>query len=132
MDATVIVEALPGVELPSKLTAFSTLAKPDYTSWPPPRMFDATVDLAKPDSRLRPGMTGSIRVPLERLSRTLLVPSRALMQPGGSPYVFVATRRGFEKRLVVVARRNAEQAAIAEGLQEGERVALENPEKAAN
>ncbi len=132
MDATVIVEALPGVELPSTLTAFSTLAKPDYTSWPPPRMFDATVDLAKPDSRLRPGMTGSIRVPLERLSRTLLVPNRALMQPGGSPYVFVAIRRGFEKRLVVVARRNAEQAAIAEGLQEGERVALENPEKAAN
>ena len=46
--------------------------------------------------------------------------------------MFVAIRRGFEKRLVVVARRNAEQAAIAEGLQEGERVALENPEKAAN
>jgi multidrug resistance efflux pump len=129
MDATVIVEALPGVELPSKLTAFSTLAKPDYTSWPPPRMFDATVDLDKPDSRLRPGMTGSIRVPLERLSRTLLVPNRALMQPGGSPYVFVATRRGFEKRPVVVARRNAEQAAISEGLQEGDRVALENPER---
>jgi cobalt-zinc-cadmium efflux system membrane fusion protein len=92
-------------------------------------MFDAVVELAKPDTRLRPGMTGSIRVPLEKLSRTLLVPSRALMQPGGSPYVFVATRRGFEKRQVTVARRNADQAAVSDGLREGERVALEDPEK---
>ena len=131
MDATVVVEALPGAELPAKLSAFSTLAKPDYTSWPPPRMFDATVDLDKPDTRLRPGMTGSIRVPLERLSRTLLVPTRAVMQPGGAPFVYVKTRRGFDKRPVVVARRNADQVAIKEGLSEGERVALENPERAA-
>ncbi len=58
MDATVVVEALPGAELPAKLSAFSTLAKPDYTSWPPPRMFDATIDLDKPDTRLRPGHDG--------------------------------------------------------------------------
>ena len=58
-----VVEALPGAEFPAKLAAFSTLAKPDYSSWPPPRMFDATVDLDQPDPRLRPGMTSSIRVP---------------------------------------------------------------------
>ena len=54
MDATVVVEALPGAELPAKLSAFSTLAKPDYTSWPPPRMFDATVNLDKPDTAPAP------------------------------------------------------------------------------
>ena len=42
MDATVVVEALPGVDLAGAAHGFSTLAKPDYTTWPPPRMFDVT------------------------------------------------------------------------------------------
>ena len=130
MEATAVVEALPGSELPVRLTTFSTLAKPDYSTWPPPRMFDVTIDLQKPEPRLRPGMTGSIRVPVERIANILLVPSRALMQPGGSPYVFVLGKSGFERRPVVVRRRGQAQAAIAQGLGEGDRVALENPEKA--
>lgn len=129
LAATVTVEALPGVELPAKLAAFSTLAKPDYSSWPPPRMFDATVDLDAPDARLRPGMTGSIRVGVERIARTLLVPTRAIMQPGGAPYVYVRARGGFERRPVVVARRGPERTAVAEGLAAGEHVALEDAGK---
>jgi HlyD family secretion protein len=130
MDAMVVVEALPGAELRARLTSFSTLAKPDYTTWPPPRMFDANIDLEKPEPRLRPGMTGSIRVPVEKMPNMLLVPTRALMQPGGSPYVFVLGSDGFERRPVTVARRGQTQVAVARGLEAGERVALENPERA--
>jgi HlyD family secretion protein len=129
MDAIVVVEALPGVELSARIREFSTLAKPDFTSWPPPRLFDAVVDLDKQDARLRPGMTASIRVAVERLPRAIVIPSRALMQPGGSPFVYVVGKRGLERRAVVVSRRNQEQVAIKSGLQEGERVALEDPEK---
>jgi HlyD family secretion protein len=130
MDATVVVEALPGAELPARLTAFSTLAKPDFSTWPPPRLFDVNIDLDKPEARLRPGMTGSIRVPVEKLPGVLLIPSRALMQPGGAPFVFVLGRDGFERRPVTVLRRGQTQVAIAKGIEEGERVALDNPEKA--
>jgi HlyD family secretion protein len=129
MDATVVVEALPGTELPARLTAFSTLAKPDYTTWPPPRMFDVTIDLKSVEARLRPGMTGSIRVPVEKIPGVLLVPTRAVMQPGGGPHVYVLGRSGFEKRPVTVARRSQTQAAITAGIEEGDRVALDNPEK---
>jgi HlyD family secretion protein len=131
MDATVLVEALPGVELPARLTGFSRLAKPDFTTWPPPRMFDASIDLKNRDERVRPGMSGSIRVAVDKLPGVLLVPSRAIMQPGGAPYVFVLGESGFERRPVTVVRRGQTQAAISEGLQQGERVALENPEKGA-
>jgi HlyD family secretion protein len=129
MDAIVVVEALPGVELPARIREFSTLAKPDFTSWPPPRLFDAVVELDKQDARLRPGMTSSIRVAVERMPKAIVIPSRALMQPGGSPFVYVVGKRGLERRPVVVSRRNQEQVAIKAGLQEGERVALEDPEK---
>lgn len=132
MDATVVIEALPGVEPLAHLTAFSTLAKPDFTTWPPPRMFDVSIGLNSQDARLRPGMTASIRVPVEKLPGVLLVPTRAIMQPGGAPYVFVLGDGGFERRPVTVVRRGQTQSAISQGLQEGERVALENPEKPAS
>jgi hypothetical protein len=69
-------------------------------------------------------------VPVEKMANMLLLPTRALMQPGGSPFVYVLGRDGFERRPVTVARRGQTQVAIAKGLEEGERVALENPEKA--
>jgi HlyD family secretion protein len=128
MEAIVVVEALPGLELPAKLASFSTLAKPDYSTWPPPRTFDMAVDLGKSDPRLRPAMTASIRIPVDRLTGTLLIPSRALMHPGGAAYVYVLRRNSFERRPVTVARRNQDQVAIADGLKEGERVALEEPD----
>ena len=92
--------------------SFSTLAKPDFTTWPPPRMFDVNIDLDKPETRLRPGMTASIRVPVEKLPGVLLVPTRALMQPGGAPFVFVLGRDGLraaagDGRCGAVRRRSA-------------------------
>jgi RND family efflux transporter MFP subunit len=128
MDATVVVEALPGSNLAARLTAFSTLAKPDYSTWPPPRLFDVTIDLTAPEERLRPGMTGSVRVPVEKIPNVLLVPTRALMQSGGAPHVYVLGSDGFERRPVVVARRGQTQAAITKGVEAGDHVALDDPE----
>ncbi len=131
MDASVLVEALPGVDLAARIESFSTLAKPDFNSWPPPRLFDVSVELLVADARLRPGMTASVRVPVARLPGTLLVPTRAVMQVGGEPSVYVLGRRGFERRSVVVLRRGQEQVALGEGVREGERVALADPTRPA-
>ena len=62
-------------------------------------------------------------------------PARAFQEsePGAleAPIHLQSTGRdGFERRQVTVARRGQTQVAIAKGLEEGERVALENPEKA--
>jgi HlyD family secretion protein len=127
MTALVTSDALPGVELGARLVAFSTLARPDYTSWPVARMFDVAIEFDKPDPRVRPGMSATIRVAVDRVERTLLVPSRALMLTDGQAVVYVAGPRGFERRPVVVARRNLQQAAIAQGVRAGERVALRDP-----
>lgn len=132
MDATILSEAVPGLELPAKLTTFSTLARPDFSTWPPPRLFDVNIDLATKDPRLKPGMTTAIRVAVERLPNVLLIPSRALIQTDAQTLVYVATRRGFEPRQVIVARRGQQQVAISSGLEPGERVALGDPTKRAS
>ena len=130
LTARVTSDSLPGVDLAAKLVAFSTLARPDYTTWPPPRNFDVTIEFDKEDDRIRPGMSATIRVAVDRLERALLVPSRAVIQTDGQPIVYVAGRNGFEARPVTIARRSQEQVAIASGVTAGERVALRDPTRA--
>jgi HlyD family secretion protein len=127
MAATITSDSLPGVEIPARLASFSTLARPDYTSWPPPRNFDVIIEMDKPDPRLKPGMTTTVRVGVDRLANTLLIPVRALIQTEAQPIVYVAGPRGVERRPVVVARRGVKDVAIASGLKAGERVTLGDP-----
>ena len=139
LEADVEVQALGSRALPAKITVFSALAKLDYTSWPPARLFEVQLDLLKPEAALRPGMTAAIEIRRERLPQALLVPTRGLFPPSGSSRpaagaaagtpaeVFVRTSRGYERRAVRVARRGPERSAILEGLQPGETIALERP-----
>lgn len=52
------------------------------------------------------------------------VPSAAITRIGDKDLAFVQTRDGFQKRVVTVAARSAEQAIISAGLRPGERVAV--------
>lgn len=139
LDTDVEVQALGTRSIAGRVTAFSALAKADFTSWPPARLFDVQIDLRAPEPGLRPSMTAAIKIKLERLPQALLVPTRALFPPSaktagsgpgvaGTPAdVYVRSGRGFERRAVRVARRGPDRSAIAEGLQPGDRVALERP-----
>ena len=125
--ATVRVEALPDKELKGHIATISALAKADFTSWPPPRSFDVSVALDEFDSRLRPGMTATIRIATETLKDMLIVPPQAIFSVGGTDVVYVIGRGAPERRAVKIERRNADRVAIRAGLEPGEKVALENP-----
>ena len=124
MTARVTSDSLPGVEFAAKLVAFSTLARPDYTSWPPPRNFDVMIDLDASDARLKPGMTTGVRVAIDTMPNAILIPTRALIQTDGQPVVYVVSSGSVERRPVTVARRGQKDIAIAKGLQKGERVVI--------
>jgi HlyD family secretion protein len=126
-EGTARVEALPDRELPARIDSISALAKTDFSSWPPPRNFDLRVKLEATDPRLRPGMTATVRVAVERVPNVLLVPANAVFGSGGQDVVYVLSRNGAERRPVVVERRNADHAVIKRGVTPGERVAVEDP-----
>ena len=128
-DVTLRLDALPDRELSGQVGDISTLAKPDYSSWPPERNFDVTVKLSQSDPRLRGGMSASIRIVVDRVPASLLLPVKALFDKAGKTVAYVRTRRGFEQRVVDISRRGRDEAAIASGLKVGERVALEDPEQ---
>ena len=123
------VDAVPDRELTGAMRDISVVAKPDFTTWPPVRNFDVVVSLSDADARLRSGMSASARVELDRLASVLVVPTGAVFQRGPATVVYVAHRGAFESRTVSVLRRGRDQIAIASGVNEGERVALREPEQ---
>jgi HlyD family secretion protein len=122
------VDAVPDRELTGALKEISVVAKPDFTTWPPVRNFDVVVSLSDADARLRSGMSASARVELDRLPGVLVVPLGAVFQRGPVTVVYVARRGVFESRSVTVLRRGRDQVALASGVDEGERVALREPD----
>jgi multidrug resistance efflux pump len=126
--ALVRVDAVPNRELNGTLAEISTMAKPDFTLWPPTRNFDVVITLKDSDQRLRSGMSATSRVELEHLAGVLIVPSAAVFQRGRTTVAYVASGSTFEERTVTVLRRGRDQVAIAAGLRDGERVATRDPE----
>jgi HlyD family secretion protein len=123
------VDAVPDRELAGTMKDISVVAKPDFTTWPPVRNFDVVVSLSDADARLRSGMSASARVELDRLQNVLVVPTGAVFQRGPATVVYIAHRGTFESRTVSVLRRGRDQIAVASGVNEGERVALREPEQ---
>ena len=126
--ATLIrVDALPDRELKGRVQDISMMARPDFTSFPPTRNFDLVVDISETDPRLRSGMSATARIEMDRLNGVIVIPAGALFQRAGLPVVYVVGK-DVEPRPVKVLRRGRDQIAIAEGLREGERITLKEPE----
>jgi HlyD family secretion protein len=126
---TVRVDAVPDKEFDGSVEDISPLAKPDFNQWPPPKNFDMVFQLQQPDPRMRPGMSATLRVAVERVPDSILVPGEAVFARTGGTVVYVLHGARFEERRVTVARRNARgsQVAIAGDLRFGEHVALKDP-----
>lgn len=129
--ATIRVDAVPDREFQAHVARISALAKTDFSTWPPPRNFDVTLELDTRDPRLRPGMSGTGRIAVRRIPGSILVPVGAVFSRAGTTVVYVLSGSKFEPRPVTVGARNDEQLIIASGLAVGEKVALKDPTLAA-
>jgi multidrug efflux pump subunit AcrA (membrane-fusion protein) len=125
--ATVRIDAVPDKEFPAHVIEISPLAKLDFSGWPFPRNFDVSVQLDQADSRVRPGMSATTRVTVEKLPACILIPPEATFQKLGKTVAYVLSGSSFQERDILVAKRGESQVAVARGLKPGERVALKDP-----
>ncbi len=128
--ATVRVDAVPDKELTGRIVEISLLAKPDFSIWPVVKNFDLAVGLEKPDPRLRPGMSATGRIAVDRLRDSILIPAEASFQKGGRTVAYVLHGSAFEERAIEIGRRGDGQLVVTKGLKPGERVALKDPNEA--
>jgi multidrug efflux pump subunit AcrA (membrane-fusion protein) len=118
------VDAVPDRELEARIADIGLMARPDFSSFPPARNFDAVIAIDGADPRLRSGMSASARVEMNRLPDVLLVPAAAVFQVGGASVVYVVSGGSASPRGVTVLRRGRDQVAIQSGLHEGDRISL--------
>lgn len=121
------VDALPDRELAASIRDIAMVAKPDFTTFPPVRNFDAIIALKEGDPRLRTGMSASARIELNRLDDVIVVPTSAIFQIDGATVAYVVEGRRTKLRPVNLLRRGRDETAVASGLHEGERIALRDP-----
>jgi HlyD family secretion protein len=125
--ARVHIDALPELTLPAKLSSLSPLTEQTF-EWPPSSSFRGFSAIQKPDSRLRPGMNGSMDLEINKIPGAISVPSKALFTRAGKPVVFVNGKTGFHAVEVQILARNPDEIAV-KGIQPGAMVALVDPEK---
>lgn len=123
VDVTVI--ALPGHPFHGHVKDLGGTGGPPWD-----RHFECRMQLDDPVPELRPGMSVRIVVTTDVLRGALWIPAQALFESGSRTYVFTPSGSGFAPHDVKLVRRSESQVVI-EGLNEGQTVALANPEQQA-
>lgn len=125
------VDAVPEKEFHANLDWISPIASLVFRTYPPEKLFPARATLKNLDPRLRPGMSATARIVVERQPNVLLIPTRASFLLNGKPTVYIQEGQSFVTRSIQVGRRSDEDIVVTGGLKEGELVTLESPADAA-
>jgi cobalt-zinc-cadmium efflux system membrane fusion protein len=125
------VDAIPEKEFLAELNWISPIAALIYRGGgTSEKTFPARAQLKNLDARLRPGMSATAEIIIERDPNALLIPVRASFTKNDKPAVYVQTGQQFQVRDITVGKRNEEDMVVLSGLKEGELVTLENPAEA--
>ena len=89
---------------------------------PPPPEEDSQLDVL-----LRPGVLADVEIVIEHIPDALHIPAQSVFERDGKPIVYVKRGERFEERAIKLSKRSENTIVIAEGLQEGEILALADP-----
>lgn len=92
------------------------------------KVFDIVVDIDETDEVLKPGITTTTKIIVDRVNDVLSIPIISVFEEEKKTYAFISDGGSYEKRQVEPGRRNDNFVIIESGIRQGERVALRNPE----
>jgi len=91
------------------------------------KVFEVKIEIATPDTTLRPGMTTSNAIETASLPNVLSVPLEAVVTEAGFSYVFKKSGRGVVKQMVETGAMNDNEIVVRRGVEAGDRVLLAPP-----
>ena len=129
LSALVELDGQPGVFHKAEVKKVDALAKSIERN-NPIKYFEVilSVETTIPEI-MKPGSHVEARITVTQLDDVIAVPNQVIFHEKQKPFVYVEQGGSFEKRWVVLGERSVTQTVIVEGLQEGERVALSEPEE---
>lgn len=90
---------------------------------PPPPDQDSNLDVL-----LRPGLLADVEIIVEKIPNAIHIPAQAVFEKEGKLVVYVKEGQKFVARPIKIGRRSESTLVVAEGLKEGETIAMANPE----
>lgn len=119
-------ESLKDLEMDAKITFIAPVA----TAKNNVKGFQVEATIEKANSRLRPGMTVNMLVPIASANDAVSVPISAVFRgEGRKKVVYVRRGSGTEKREVQIGVTNTDFAQILSGVEEGEEILLVEPDR---
>jgi len=127
LKADIVMEALPGQTIHGTVISVGTMAHQDgyWSQGGKEYLTIIKVEDLPESAGIKPGMTGEVKVLVDRLSDVLMVPVQAVAESEGRHVAFIVGPGGVEPRTVVVGENNEKFVVIKDGLVEGERVTLD-------
>lgn len=120
-EADITVVAAPGKVFHGRITNIGSTTGPPWN-----RRFDCSISIDDPSQELRPGMSAMVEIVTAELADVLWLPSQAVFDRGGEPFVYLRGPSGFAPVDITLARSGGAQVAV-EGIEEGGVVALSDP-----
>jgi HlyD family secretion protein len=128
--ATVQIDALPGHTFNAKVGALSGGAsRGNFFETSAVRQFDIGLQLDQLDPQMRAGASLRVVIDGQELASALHLPRQAVFEKNGKNYVFLQIGERFDRRDVKVVNRTESRAVIS-GLNEGDVIALVDPDVA--
>lgn len=91
------------------------------------KVFDVMVRIDGEDAMLRPGMSATVRIIIDKMSDKIWVPIESVFDKDGKMIVYAGEGGSFRERIVELGARNDNFVVINSGLKDGERVSLVDP-----
>jgi HlyD family secretion protein len=122
-SAELSVIAIPGSALHGKIKSIGGTTGPPWD-----RHFDCRIAIQNILPELRPGMSVRIVITTGTLKSALSIPSQAMFESGSRKFVYARKGNGFLPVDVSLVRRSESEVVIT-GLNEGQEIALANPDQ---
>jgi len=91
------------------------------------KVFEIIVEIESQSEILKPGMTTSNKIIINKISNVVFVPQEAIFEMEGKKIVYVRNGSGFDEHKIEVGEKSEDYIVITSGLKPGEEVALRDP-----
>lgn len=127
-SARIAVDAYPDLSFKGEVVAIGVLAVAG-AHHSDDKIFDVTIRLSDTDERLRPGMTARVTIHSSSVQDQLAIPLHAVFSKEGSFQCYKRSLRAYQPIPIALGRHNEDWVEVLDGLNEGDWVALIDPEQ---
>jgi RND family efflux transporter MFP subunit len=119
----IVLDAFPDVEYEGMVCKKGTLARRKEPG-SKINVFDVEIDILADDEQIKPGMSASAKIVIDRIPDVVSAPLESVFEKEGEVFVYLDNEK---RREVEVGRRNNMSVEILSGLDGGERICLTDP-----